>query len=137
MKFFKTFFTLSAFFTIILNATTIKDIKFDGLIHISNQIAKEMLGFGIGDSVNIDKIDKSISRFFEQNYFKDIWVSEDNGILTYHFVEKPVIAQVEIVGYDDKKDDIKTMLDIKKGDIYDQESINNAKNQILNYLEQK
>ncbi len=137
MKFFKTFFTLSAFFTIILNAATIKDIKFDGLIHISNQIAKEMLGFGVGDSVNIDKIDKSISRFFEQNYFKDIWVSEDNGILTYHFVEKPVIAQIQIVGYDNKKDDIKTMLDIKKGDIYDQESINNAKNQILNYLEQK
>lgn len=137
MKFFKTFFTLFTFFTITLSAMTIKDIKFDGLIHISNQIAKEMLGFGVGDNADIDKIDKSISRFYEQNYFKDIWVSEDNGVLTYHFVEKPVIAQVDIIGYDDKKDDIKTMLEVKKGDIYDEDSINSAKNQILNYLEQK
>ena len=137
MKFFKIFLTLSAFFTIYLNAITIKNIKFDGLIHISNQIAKEILGFGVGDELDIDKIDASIAKFYGQNYFKDIWVSEENGVLTYHFVEKPVIAQVEIKGYDDKKDDIKTMIDVKKGDIYDEDSINSAKNQILSYLESK
>ncbi len=137
MKLFKIFLTLSAIFTIYLNATTIKSIKFDGLIHISNQIAKEMLGFGVGDELDINKIDTSIAKFYEQNYFKDIWVSEKDGVLTYHFVEKPVIAQVEIKGYEDKKDDIKNMIDVKKGDIYDEDSINNAKNQILSYLESK
>ena len=137
MKFFKIFLTLSTFFTIYLNALTIKNIKFDGLIHISNQIAKEMLGFSAGDELDINKIDASIAKFYEQNYFKDIWVSEKDGVLTYHFVEKPVIAQVEIKGYDDKKDDIKTMIDVKKGDIYDEDSIKGAKNQILSYLESK
>ena len=137
MKFFKILLALSTFFTIYLNAVTIKNVKFDGLIHISNQIAKEMLGFGVGDELDIDKIDASIAKFYEQNYFKDIWVSEKDGVLTYHFVEKPVIAQVEIKGYEDKKDDIKNMIDVKKGDIYDEDSINNAKNQILSYLESK
>ena len=137
MKFFKIFLTLSIFFTIYLNAITIKSIKFDGLIHISNQIAKEILGFGTGDELDINKIDASIAKFYGQNYFKDIWVSEKNGVLTYHFVEKPVIAQVEIKGYDDKKDDIKTLIDVKKGDIYDEDSIKSAKNQILSYLESK
>ena len=137
MKFFKIFLTLSIFFTIYLNAITIKSIKFDGLIHISNQIAKEILGFGAGDELDINKIDASIAKFYGQNYFKDIWVSEKNGVLTYHFVEKPVIAQVEIKGYDDKKDDIKTLIDVKKGDIYDEDSIKSAKNQILSYLESK
>jgi len=137
MKFFKIFLTLSAVFTIYLNALTIKSIKFDGLIHISNQIAKEMLGFSAGDELDINKVDASIAKFYGQNYFKDIWVSEKDGVLTYHFVEKPVIAQVEIKGYDDKKDDIKAMIDVKKGDIYDEDSIQDAKNQIVSYLESK
>ncbi len=127
----------SLFFAIYINATTIKDIKFDGLIHISKGIASEMLGFEPGDELDIKKIDKSIVKFFNQDYFKDIWVTQENGILTYHFIEKPVIAKVDIKGYEDKKDDIKGFLDVKKGDIYDEESIEKAKEQIVNYLEKK
>ncbi len=127
----------SLFFTICLNATTIKAIKFDGLIHISKGIAKEMLGFRVGDELNINKIDKSIIAFFDQKYFKDIWVDENNGVLTYHFVEKPVIAQVEVVGYENKKDDIKKFLDVKKGDIYDANAVETAKSQIIDFLEHK
>ncbi len=127
----------SLLFTIYLNATTIKAIKFDGLIHISKEIAKDMLGFKVGDEINANKIDKSIITFFNQKYFKDIWVDENNGVLTYHFVEKPVIAQITIKGYSDKKNQIKGMIDIKKGDIYDKNSIKKAKNQILKYLENK
>ncbi len=128
----------SLIFTIYLNATTIKDIKFDGLIHISPQVAKEMLGFKVGDEIDTKKIDKSIIRFFNQKYFKDITVDEKDGILTYHFIEKPTIAQVEIKGYsDDKKKDIKNIISVKKGDIYNENSIKASKNQILQYLEQK
>ena len=137
MKIFKTLVAISILFSIYLNATTIKDIRFDGLIHISHQVAKEMLGFGIGDELDIEKIDKSISRFFEQNYFKDIWIDENGGILTYHFVEKPVVAQVNIKGYESKKDEIKSLINIKKGDIFDQKSINESKDLIISYLESK
>ncbi len=134
MRFFLIF---SLLFTLVLNATTIKEIRFDGLIHISKGIAKEMLGFGKGDELDINKIDKSISKFYAQGYFKDIWVDENGGILTYHFIEKPVIAQVDISGYGDKKDEIKGFLGVKKGDIYDEDAINKAKDKILNYLETK
>jgi len=127
----------SLIFTIYLNATVIKDIKFDGLIHISRDIAKEMIGIKAGDELDPQKIDKSIKNFFAQKYFKDIWVTENNGILTYHFIEKPTIAQVEIVGYENKKDEIKKFLAVKKGDIYNESSIEEAKNQIVQYLEQK
>ena len=137
MKSFKIFLAIFILFAIYLNAVNIKNIRFDGLIHISHQIAKEMLGFGVGDKPDIEKIDKSIVKFYEQNYFKDIWVDENKGIFTYHFIEKPIIAQIEIKGYENKKDDIKNLIDIKKGDIYDEDSINSAKNQILSYLESK
>ncbi len=137
MKIFKTLVAISILFSTYLSATTIKDIRFDGLIHISHQVAKEMLGFGIGDELDIEKIDKSISRFFEQNYFKDIWIDENGGILTYHFVEKPVVAQVNIKGYESKKDEIKSLINIKKGDIFDQKSINESKDLIISYLESK
>ena len=127
----------SLIFTIYLNATVIKAIKFDGLIHISKEIAKEMIGFKAGDELNAELVDKSIVKFFNQKYFKDIWVDENNGVLTYHFVEKPTIAQVEIVGMENKKENIKKFLPVKKGDIYNENSVQDAKNMILDFLEQK
>ncbi|NPA82316.1 MAG: outer membrane protein assembly factor BamA [Epsilonproteobacteria bacterium] len=127
-------FTLNA-----ANATeVIKDIKFEGLIHISPAIAKEIIGIKKGSKFDIEKIDKSIKKLFKQKYFKDIWVTDEGGVLTYHFVEKPVIAKVDLVGYsNDKKERMLELIDIHKGDIYDLERIEEAKRRIIKMLEQK
>ena len=116
----------------------IKDIRFEGLIHISPAIAKEIIGIKKGSRFDIDKIDKSIKKLFKQKYFKDIWVTDEDGVLTYHFVEKPVIAKIDVEGYSgDKKDKILELIDIHKGDIYDFDRIEEAKRKIIKMFEQK
>ncbi len=115
-------------------ATEIKEIKFDGLVRISPQIASEMLKFSVGDEVDVKKINITIKEFFKQGYFDDIYVTEDKGVLTYYFKEKPAIAKVEIKGYlegeqDKEKRDL--ILNIRKGDIYNLDKIKEAEKRII------
>ncbi len=117
-------------------ADKIKDIKFDGLVHISPDIAKEIISLRAGESIDEYKIDESIKRLYSQNYFDDIWVDEKNGVLVYHVKEKPVISKVNVEGYkSDKKDEALKELNIKKGDLYDERKLNSVKEKLTKKLE--
>ncbi|BCD61594.1 outer membrane protein insertion porin family [Nitratiruptor sp. YY08-26] len=112
-------------------AKTIKEIKFDGLLHLSPTIAKEMVGLHPGEQLDMQKIDEAIKKFYAQGYFKDIWVEEENGKVIFHFVEKPLIAAIEVLGYlENKKEELDDILGLKKGDIYDDAAIEKAKEHI-------
>ena len=118
-------------------ASTVKEIRFESLIHISSEVAKEMIKIKEGDELDIEKVDSSIKILFKQGYFKDIWVTEESGVLTFHFREKPVIAKVDITGFGSgKEDEVLEAINIHKGDIYDIKKIEAAKKQIIKYLEQ-
>ncbi len=115
-----------------LHAKEIKEIRFEGLVHLSPTIAEETVGLHAGSRLDIEKIDKAIKKFFELGYFKDIWVTEKDGVVTFHFVEKPVISKVDITGYlESKKKELPEILGIKKGDIFDEEKIEEAKAKIV------
>ncbi len=132
-------FLLSLWLTsVVLQAKTIVDIQFDGLIHLSEPVAKESLGFEVGEQISEKKIDTSIKRFYGYGYFTDIWVSEENGILTYHFSEKSVISRIEIDGYGqgDEEEDT-TLLQIKKGSLYDQKKVDKAKKNLIDTISQE
>lgn len=123
---------ISVIFTLFLYGKSIKEVKFEGLVHLSPTIAMEMAGIFPGSELDIEKIDKAIKKFYEQGYFKDIWVTEENGVLTFHFVEKPLISKVDIIGYlESKKEELPKIIGIKKGDIYDEEKIEEAKLKII------
>jgi len=121
-----------------LYAITIKQIKFDGLIHLSPSIAKEIMNIHKGDTLNIEVIDTGIKELYKQNYFKDIEVVENSGILTVKVIEKAVIANIDIagIGENDKKT-VKETLGIKKGEIYDENKIKIAKLRVEKYYETK
>ena len=116
---------------------TIKEIRYEGLNYISPLIANEIAGIKINEAMDIDNIDKSILRFYEQGYFKDIWITEENGILTYHFVEKPVIASLVVSGYGAGKEQavLDQEIGLKKGDDYDEIKIANTRKRIISLLE--
>ena len=118
-------------FSVALQAETIRAIKFEGLLHLSPTIAKEMVGLHEGDKLDMAKIDKAIKKLYAQGYFKDIWVEEKDGTIIFNFVEKPLIAAIEVLGYlEDKKDELDEILGIKKGDIFDDRAIEKAKERI-------
>ena len=123
----------------LLLAQTVKQIKFVGLAHLSPSMAKEISGINVGDPMDSELIDDSIKNFFEQGYFKDVWVEKKGGTLVYHFDEKPAIANVQIKGYG-SGDDGKKLLEgigLKKGDLYDESKVAQAKKTLNEKLEAK
>ncbi|SFZ98365.1 Outer membrane protein assembly factor YaeT precursor [hydrothermal vent metagenome] len=123
----------------LLLAQKVTQIKFVGLAQLSPSMAKEIAGINVGDTMNNEVIDDSIKNFFEQGYFKDVWVEKKGGTLIYHFDEKPAIANVEIKGYG-SGDDGKKLLEgigLKKGDLYDESKVARAKKTLNTKLEAK
>lgn len=123
----------------LLFAETIKSIKYDGLIHISPMIANEIVNMRAGESLDIKKVDRAIVEFYKQGYFNDIYVTKEGGVLTFHFSEKPVIANIQIEGLGSGRDyqDLKENLPIKKGDIYDKVKMQRAKSKIVKFFEDR
>jgi len=119
-----------------LVAGVVSDVRFEGLVHISPQIAQEIIDIRPGSDVNDEKINESIKKLFAQKYFDDIYVDESNGVLTYHVKEKPVLAKVvlEGLGEDQNKEIIKSA-GLKKGDSYDETKMKNLKKGLEGMLE--
>ncbi len=132
-------FLLSSLVSItLLHSQTVSDIKFEGLNHISVENAKEIIKIRKGDEINPEAIDRSIKKLYAQQYFKDIWVEQNKGILTYHLKEKPIIAKVELSGLaKEKNEETLQSAGIKKGDIYDETKIKTVKKNIENNLQSK
>jgi len=116
----------------------VEDVEFEGLMHLSPTLAKEMVGIHPGEPLDMEKIDKAVKRFYEQGYFKDVWVEKKDGKLIFHFAEKPLISQIEVVGYlQDKKEELPQILGLKKGDLYDERRIERAVEKIKEYAKSK
>jgi len=121
----------------LLLAQKVTQIKFEGLAHLSPSVATEIAGIRIGDQITTAKIDQSIKNFFEQGYFKDIWVDKQGGVLIYHFQEKVSIANLQVKGYGSGDDGEKLLqgIGLKKGDLYDSARIKKAKKTLMSKLE--
>jgi outer membrane protein insertion porin family len=119
-------------------AATIKSINYTGLVHISDSVARQMLPFKAGDEIDEEAIDKALKAYFKQGYFTDIWVEEEAGALTFHFVEKPVISKIEMQGWKDDDAEVQdALLQIKKGSLYDENRLEAAKKRIVEALSQE
>ncbi len=92
----------------------------------------------VGQELNIDKINTAIKDFYKFNYFDDIVVNSNNGKLQFVFDEKPSIANVDIVGYKSREDDVeilKKQIGINKGNLYSSKRVKKAKENLLKELE--
>lgn len=120
-------------------AYTIKSIKYDGMVQISESVALRMLKFEIGDDVDDEMLDASIKAYHKQGYFEDIWVEIDKeGTLTYHFKEKPLISKIELKGWKENDSEaIDTIIQIKVGSLYDEKKIEAAKGRIIEAINQE
>ncbi len=117
-----------------------KNVQFEGLSQISKTIALETSGFEPNNVYTQKRINKAIKEFFKFGYFNDIVVSSENNILIFHFQEKPFIAKLEMSGYKTREDDLDILynaIGIKKGNMYSQSKIDQAKEKLLQQLEQE
>ena len=113
----------------LLLAQKITKIEFEGLHHLSPQVAMEIAGLRVGEEMNIEKINQAIVNFYNQGYFEDVWADREGGKLIFHFKEKVAIANVEIKGFGsgDEADKLLKSIGLKKGDLYDESRVVKAK----------
>jgi len=134
----RSIFLALIFSVTLLQAKTVNDIQFDGLVHLSDPVALEVLGFEVGDRLSEKKIDRSIKSFYKFGYFTDIYVTENNGVLVYHFSEKSVISHIEVDGYGQGDEEENTeLLQIKKGSLYDKKKVEKAKKRLIEAISQE
>ena len=115
----------------------VQSIQYDGMIHISETVAKRLNEVKIGAPLDATAVDKTIKNFFEQGYFEDVWAEEDEGKVTFHFKEKPIISKIELKGYKENDEEAqKTLLQIDKGALYDANRLESATNRIVEALSQ-
>ena len=128
---------LSILMASFLQAVVVKSLKFEGLVHISHEIASEMIGIKEGDLVDIEKIDKAVKTLFGQGYFKDIWVEETSeGEIVFHFQEKPTIAKIELDGIAQKDEErILGFLGIRRGEVYDEDRAKLSELRVVKFYE--
>ena len=60
---------LSLTLSSLLLSQTITSIKYEGLLHLSTDVATEISGIHVGDEFDINKIDESLKKFYKQGYF--------------------------------------------------------------------
>jgi len=130
--------TLSIGLSSILLSQNITSVQYNGLLHLSQDVATEISGIHVGDAFDINKIDESIKKFYTQGYFSDIIVSaSENGGLVYDFKEKSVISQLQMNGYssEDEQEALFTQIGLRKGDLYDSVKIESAKKNLIKKIE--
>ncbi len=120
-----------------MQAATVKSLKFDGLIHLSEEVASEMIGIKKGDSVDIEIIDKAVKTLYKQGYFKDVWVEEvGDGEIVFYFKEKPTVAKIELEGIgENDKENVLGFLGMKKGEVYDIEKATLSELRVIKFYE--
>ena len=120
-----------------LQAAVVKSLKFDGLVHLSEEVASEMIGIKKGDSVDIEVIDKAVKTLYKQGYFKDVWVEEvGDGEIVFYFKEKPTVAKIELEGIgENDKEKVLGFLGMKKGEVYDIEKATLSELRIIKFYE--
>ena len=113
----------------------VQSIQYDGMIHISEAVAKRLNEVKIGEPMDAVAVDKTVKNFFDQGYFDDVWAEENEGKVTFHFIEKPIISKIELKGYKENDEEAqKALLQIDKGALYDIKRLENAKKRIVEAL---
>ena len=119
-------------------ATQIKSIKFEGLRHLSPQVAQQISGLKVGDQITGENTNAAISNLFAQGYFSDVYISEQGGDVTINVTEKPTIAKVEIKNVvTNDRDKINELIGLRPGQVYDEVAVKKAETRIKQYYEVK
>ena len=121
-----------------LSADTIKSIEFKDVNKLSPEILNETLSMKVGDEFNKNKLNDALLKFYKYGYFDDISIYNDNGNLKFVFKEKPSIANVDIKGYKSRAEDldsVRTAMNLKKGAMYTEKRVKEAKEKLLSMLE--
>ena len=75
-----------------------RDIRVDGLVRLTQQNVLALLPINSGDRVNDAAIADSIRALYASNLFDDIQANNQDGVLIFKVVERPIISKINFKG---------------------------------------
>ncbi|TCM68320.1 Beta-barrel assembly machine subunit BamA [Acinetobacter calcoaceticus] len=75
-----------------------RDVRVDGLVRLTPNNVLTMLPINSGDRVSDALIAESIRALYASNLFDDIQVTNENGVLVYTVIERPIISKINFKG---------------------------------------
>lgn len=119
-------------------ATAIKSVNFEGLKQISPLVAQNISGLKIGDAITGYNTNRAIINLFNQGYFDDIYMTENNGNLIVHVKEKPIISKLDIEGVvTNDRTAMEQIIGLKLGQAYDKVALSQVKERVRQFYEVK
>ena len=101
------------FFNNLSKAEVIKEFQIIGNDRVSDQTVIMFSKLEIGDQVDNNSLNLALKEIFSTNYFKDVSIGINDGIIQISVLENPIIQSISIVGID--KDKIyKTISEVTK-----------------------
>ena len=91
-------FTIKLILTHNSIADIIKDFKIDGNNRVSNQTIIMFSNLNIGDNADNDILNEALKDLYYTDYFKEVSISFDNGLLNIKVEENPIIQSVIVNG---------------------------------------
>lgn len=76
----------------------VTDVQFVGLQRITAESLYPILPTTVGDSINQEQLSESIKSLYDTGNFSDVQVVNDDGVLRFLVVERPIIAEINYKG---------------------------------------
>ena len=126
------------FFLLVTNAYSeiIKDIKISGNKRISDQTVLILGDLKLGKNYNESQLNDSLKKLYNSNFFSDIKINLENGLLLINLVENPIIEDIEISGVQNKTfiEDLYENMTLKNRMSYSEEILKRDVDLIKNIL---
>ena len=130
-------FLLFVFLITNLNAEVIKDVKISGNKRISNETIKVFTDIKVGKDFTDFSLNQALKKLYDSNFFEDVTLSFNNGLLQIAVVENPIIDTFEIEGIKNKTflEFIKESLSLRERTSFNSVILQNDLNIIKNILQ--
>ena len=114
----------------------INDIKVSGNKRISDQTVLVLGDLAVGKDLSTSELNDSLKKLYNSNFFSDVKIKFDNGILKIDLVENPIIEKIEITGIKNKTfiEDLYENMTLKNRMSYSQELLKRDIDLIKNIL---
>ncbi len=76
----------------------VRDVKVNGLVRLVPENIQSMIPISRGERVNDATISNAIRALYSTGLFDDIKASNENGIVVFQVVERPIISKIELKG---------------------------------------
>ena len=127
---------LFVFLSTVSRAEVVKEIKINGNERISDETIKMFSNIKLNQEINDNDLNQITKDLYQTNYFENIFVSINDGILIIKVKENPVIGKLEIQGIKSKtlKENLYKKIKIKSRSSYNEFLIKEDSITILNEL---